>query len=141
MCDLPAEWWDPEAESCEDSARSILIHPERTTWTGSPQSGGIKLTPLTEQRGKGRAQPGEEVLVTSGQSMSKGILGRGNSSLLRHKKEEGIWRKQRFFSMFPLPGGETGEAPIDMKKRKIFSCCLKSELRSCFLSSGKPAGI
>lgn len=98
------------------------------------------MTPLTEQRGKGRAQPGEEVLVTSGQSRSRGTLGRGNSSLLRHKKEEGIWRKQRFFSTFPLLGGETGEAPIDMKRRKI-SCCLKSELRSCFLSSGKPAGI
>ena len=140
MCNLPPEWWDLEAQSCEDSARSVLIHPGRATWTGSPQSGGIKVTPLTELRGKGRARPGEEVLVISGQLMPRGTLGRGNSILLRAQERRHL-EKAKIFLNVSSSGGETGEAPVDMKKGKIFSCCLKSALRSCFLSSGKPAGI
>ena len=90
MCDLPPEWWDLEAQSCEDSARSILMPPGRATWTGFPQSEGIKVTPVTELRGKGRARPGQEVLVISGQLMSRGTLGRGNSSLLRAQERRSL---------------------------------------------------
>jgi len=99
MCNLPPEWWDLEAQSCEDSARSILMHPGRATWTGSPQSGGIKVTPLTELRGKGRARPGEEVLVISGQLMPRGTLGRGNSSLLRAQERRHLEKAKIFLNV------------------------------------------
>lgn len=97
MCDLPPEWWDLEAESWEDSARSILIHTGSATWTGCPQSGGIKVTPLTELRGKDRAQPGEEVWVISGQSVSRGTRGRGNCSLLRAQERRRHLEKAKIF--------------------------------------------
>ena len=97
MCDLPPEWWDLEAQSCEVSARSILMPPGRATWTGFPQSEGIKVTPVTELRGKGRARPGQEVLVISGQLMSRGTLGRGNSSLLRAQERRSHLEKAKIF--------------------------------------------
>lgn len=99
MCALPLEWWDLEAESWEDSARSILIHTGSATWTDSPQSGGIKVTPLTELRGKDRAQPGEEVWVISGQSMSRGTLGRGNCSLLRAQERRHLEKAKIFLNV------------------------------------------
>lgn len=59
----------------------------------------------------------------------RGTLGRGNCSLLR-AQEEGIWKKQDFLNV-SSSGGETGEAPVDMKKGQNLLLPLKSALGSC----------